>query len=90
MCVFFLKQQSLLCILLFQIVQGQYIESQVQVSVISSEMLCKDGTDSHFYSTCVGADYVLLKFMANKAHIHIDREYQTIQILDKFQLDKGV
>lgn len=48
--------------------------------VISSEMLCKDGVDTHFYSTSVSAEYVLLKFVANEAHIHIDREYQTIQI----------
>ena len=51
-----------------------------EVFVISSETLCKDGVDTHFYSTDVRAEYVLLKFVVNEAYIHIDGEYQTIQI----------
>ena len=54
-----------------------------EVFFISSEMFCKDGVDTHFYSTSVRAEYVLLKFVANEAHIHIDGEYQTLQIQDK-------
>ena len=49
------------------------------VSVVSTEKHCKDETDTHFLED-VDADNVLLKFVANEAHIHIDGEYQTIQI----------
>lgn len=54
-----------------------------KVSVISSETLCKDETDTHFFSTSVDVDSVLLKFVAHESHIYMGEEYHFLQIQGK-------
>ena len=53
-----------------------------EVSVISSETLCKDKTDMHFWEN-IGANNVLLKFIAHESHIYMGEEYHFLQIQGK-------